>query len=231
MWCGYSTSIRKAWALVLVFEYMMSDLSELIQCVDNPLSEPQTKTYMIMLLRGTEYMHSMNIMHRDLKPANLLISADGLLKNADLGLSRVFTKNEKRPYFTSSGHPMVSLARITLRGRENDIDQLGLVIRTMGTPMRRFGPESQICRTTRRSLSSNHAIPLENLVPDAPSEAQALFKRFIKYDSKKRCRPRSGRSCPAHPERRTLHRYVLLVPPFPALNGQCQDPSKDPDSK
>ena len=77
---------------VLVFEYMITDLSEMIYNVDMPLMEEQVKSYMEMLLRGMDYLHGQSIMHRDLKPANLLLSAKGHLKIADLGLSRVFTK-------------------------------------------------------------------------------------------------------------------------------------------
>ena len=74
---------------VLVFEFMMSDLAEVIKDSENPLTVPDIKSYMLMLLKGVAHLHSHNIMHRDLKPANLLISADCRLKIADFGLSRV----------------------------------------------------------------------------------------------------------------------------------------------
>jgi serine/threonine protein kinase len=68
---------------------MSSDLSQVLHRSVTPLSEPQVKAYMRMLLAGVAHLHSMNIMHRDLKPANLLISATGVLKLADFGLARV----------------------------------------------------------------------------------------------------------------------------------------------
>ena len=83
---------------VLVFEYMISDLSEMIHNIDDPLREHQVKSYMEMLLKGVAYLHEQNIMHRDLKPANLLLSSNGSLKIADLGLSRVFSKDAGRQY-------------------------------------------------------------------------------------------------------------------------------------
>ena len=81
---------------VLVFEYMISDLSEMIHNIDDPLKEEQVKSYMDMLLKGVAYLHQQNIMHRDLKPANLLLSSNGHLKIADLGLSRVFSKDGRQ---------------------------------------------------------------------------------------------------------------------------------------
>lgn len=58
---------------VLVFEFMVSDLGELINDFESPINEPLIKTYSQMLLKGVAFMHSNSIMHRDLKPANLLI--------------------------------------------------------------------------------------------------------------------------------------------------------------
>lgn len=65
---------------MLVFEYMESDLSQVLKRITKPLSESQTKAYLIMLLQGLAFCHENKIMHRDLKPANLLISSSRVLK-------------------------------------------------------------------------------------------------------------------------------------------------------
>lgn len=85
---------------VLVFEFMLSDLAQVLRNASHhPLTEPQIKAYMLMLLRGISYCHDRCIMHRDLKPANLLISPSGVLKLADFGLARVHSHElAKRPY-------------------------------------------------------------------------------------------------------------------------------------
>lgn len=49
---------------VLVFEYMQSDLSELIYDAERPLSPAHIKSFMQMLLKGVAFMHEHNIMHR-----------------------------------------------------------------------------------------------------------------------------------------------------------------------
>ena len=82
-------------SVVLAFEYMASDLSEILRNATKPLTEAQIKSFMTMLLKGVAHVHANHIMHRDLKPANLLISATGVLKLADFGLARV---HDVRPY-------------------------------------------------------------------------------------------------------------------------------------
>nr|XP_036874840.1 cyclin-dependent kinase 20 isoform X6 [Manis javanica] len=77
--------------LVLAFEFMLSDLAEVLRHAQRPLVQAQVKSYLQMLLRGVAFCHAHNIVHRDLKPANLLISASGQLKIADFGLARVLS--------------------------------------------------------------------------------------------------------------------------------------------
>lgn len=49
---------------VLVFEYMLSDLSEVLRNADKPLTEAQIKSYMLMLLKGVAFLHDSHIIHR-----------------------------------------------------------------------------------------------------------------------------------------------------------------------
>lgn len=50
--------------VVLVFEYMPTDLSILLRNTENPLTDSQIKAYLIMLLKGVAYCHKLGIMHR-----------------------------------------------------------------------------------------------------------------------------------------------------------------------
>ncbi|XP_045069103.1 cyclin-dependent kinase 20-like [Coregonus clupeaformis] len=65
---------------ILVFEYILSDLSEVFRNAQRPLTECQVKGYMMMLLKWVAFCQENSIIHRDLKPANLLISSTGHLK-------------------------------------------------------------------------------------------------------------------------------------------------------
>ncbi|KAM9030797.1 cyclin-dependent kinase 20-like isoform 4-T9 [Megaptera novaeangliae] len=83
---------------VLAFEFMLSDLAEVVRHAQRPLTQAQVKSYLQMLLKGVAFCHANNIVHRDLKPANLLISASGQLKIADFGLAQVFSPDGSRLY-------------------------------------------------------------------------------------------------------------------------------------
>lgn len=49
---------------VLVFNFMLSDLSEVIRNHQQHLTPAQVKGYMVMLLKGVAFLHQNNIMHR-----------------------------------------------------------------------------------------------------------------------------------------------------------------------
>uniref|UniRef100_A0A3Q0KJ20 Cyclin-dependent kinase 20 n=1 Tax=Schistosoma mansoni TaxID=6183 RepID=A0A3Q0KJ20_SCHMA len=173
---------------VLVFEYMVTDLSEVIRNSEPPLTEEQSKCYMLMILRGVEVMHANGIMHRDLKPANLLISAEGVLKIADFGLARVFENNNERLY----SHQVATRAIGCIFGEllnssplfpgENDIEQLWFVVRVLGTPNEDIWPEvKELPDYNKISFNLCETIPFEEVLPDASVEAVALVSKFLVY--------------------------------------------------
>lgn len=155
---------------VLVFEYMLSDLSEILRNSQNFLTQGEVKSYLLMLLKGVAYCHEKRIMHRDLKPANLLISHNGYLKIADFGLARVYSSEDdsdgrlyshqvatrwyRAPellYGARNYNEGVDLWAVgTIFGEmlnnsplfpgESDIEQLCCVLRALGTPSEEVWP-------------------------------------------------------------------------------------------
>lgn len=74
----------------LIFDYMDTDLEVVILDQSIVLTPGDIKAYLIMTLKGLEYLHSHWILHRDLKPNNLLINDQGILKITDFGLAKSF---------------------------------------------------------------------------------------------------------------------------------------------
>ena len=76
-------------SITLVFEYVETDLKELLKKNDNkPLPPKLYKSLLYQLLKGIQNIHKMKILHRDIKSENLLISKDNVLKITDFGLAR-----------------------------------------------------------------------------------------------------------------------------------------------
>ena len=77
--------------IVLVFEYVETDLKALLKKNNNKGLEPKLyKSFLYQLLKGIQHIHRMKILHRDIKSENLLISKDNKLKITDFGLARGF---------------------------------------------------------------------------------------------------------------------------------------------
>ncbi|KXN73408.1 protein serine/threonine kinase [Conidiobolus coronatus NRRL 28638] len=76
--------------LILVFEYMDSDLKKFLDAYNGDLDPSTIKMLMFQLLKGINFCHKNRVLHRDLKPQNLLINKKGELKLGDFGLARAF---------------------------------------------------------------------------------------------------------------------------------------------
>ena len=79
---------KKNGKLSLVFEYMETDLYELMKKRSpNRLSEDEIKEITYQMLLGLFHMHKYGFFHRDMKPENLLLTGKKV-KIADFGLAR-----------------------------------------------------------------------------------------------------------------------------------------------
>eukprot|EP01104_Vermistella_antarctica_P010524 TRINITY_DN2817_c0_g1_i1.p1 TRINITY_DN2817_c0_g1~~TRINITY_DN2817_c0_g1_i1.p1 ORF type:complete len:343 (-),score=59.47 TRINITY_DN2817_c0_g1_i1:137-1165(-) len=150
----------------LVFEFALTDLEVVIQDRSLFFSPADVKSYMLMLLRGVQEIHTHWVLHRDLKPNNLLIGTDGKLKITDFGLARpcgspnrlfthqVVTRWYRAPellfgartYTTAVDMWAVGciFAELMLRTAylpgESDLDQLGKMFAALGTPTEEIWP-------------------------------------------------------------------------------------------
>ncbi|KAJ9408569.1 hypothetical protein DTO045G8_3517 [Paecilomyces variotii] len=82
----------------MVFEYLSHDLTGLINHPSFTLTAAHKKDLAKQMFEGLNYLHHRGVLHRDIKAANILISNTGLLKFADFGLARFFSKSRQLDY-------------------------------------------------------------------------------------------------------------------------------------
>ncbi|KAM9206423.1 cyclin-dependent kinase 20 isoform 2-T2 [Dugong dugon] len=214
---------------VLAFEFMLSDLAEVVRHAQRPLAQAHVKSYLQMLLKGVAFCHANNIVHRDLKPANLLISASGQLKIADFGLARVFSPDGNRLYTHHVATRWYRAPELLYGARqydqgvdlwavgcimgellngsplfpgENDIEQLCCVLRILGTPSPHVWPEQA-------------PVPLEEVLPDASPQALDLLGQFLLYPPRQRITASQA----------LLHQYFFTAP-LPAHPSELPIPQR-----
>lgn len=215
---------------VLAFEFMLSDLAEVVRHTQRPLAQAQVKSYLQMLLKGVAFCHANNIVHRDLKPANLLISASGQLKIADFGLARVFSPDGNRLYTHQVATRWYRAPELLYGARqydqgvdlwavgcilgellngsplfpgENDIEQLCCVLRILGTPSPQVWPEiTELPDYNKISFKEQAPVPLEEVLPDASPQALDLLGRFLLYPPQQRISASQA----------LLHHYFFTAP-------------------
>ncbi|KAH0833697.1 hypothetical protein AYO21_04443 [Fonsecaea monophora] len=150
----------------LVMEFLEHDLKTLLDDMAEPFLPSETKTLMLQIVSGVEYLHTNWILHRDLKTSNLLLNNRGEIKLADFGMAR----------YTSRPPPKLTQLVVTLwyrapelllgaeeydfevdvwsvgcifaelltreplfQGR-NEVDQLSRIFMLLGTPTRESWP-------------------------------------------------------------------------------------------
>ncbi|CAK9290433.1 unnamed protein product [Gordionus sp. m RMFG-2023] len=164
----------------LVFDFMDTDLEVIIKDNTLVLSQADIKAYIIMALRGLEYLHKNWILHRDIKPNNLLVDRKGILKLADLGLAkyfgspnRIYTNQVVTRWYRSPellfgaknygtcidiwamGCVLAELLlRIPIFPGESDLDQLSKIFEALGTP--------NTLITSKDSINSQYSLDREN---------------------------------------------------------------------
>lgn len=145
---------------------MDTDLEIIIKDPKIILQPSDIKAYLIMTLKGLEYLHLNWILHRDLKPNNLLVNSKGVLKIGDFGLAKFFGSPNRiythqvvtrwyrspellfgaRQYGTGVDIWAVGciLAELLLRmpflPGDSDLDQLTKIFQALGTPTEETWP-------------------------------------------------------------------------------------------
>ncbi|CAG9129541.1 unnamed protein product [Plutella xylostella] len=149
---------RRKRRFYLVFEYLDHTLLDELEASPGGLGEEVARKHLYQLLKGIDYCHQNSIIHRDVKPENVLVSASGIVKLCDLGFARalaapgepyteyVATRWYRAPELLVAEHrygPEVDIWALgclfsemltgdPLFPGDSDIDQLALIINTVG---------------------------------------------------------------------------------------------------
>ena len=205
--------IKKTQTLNLVFEYMKTDLLELMKDQEpNKLSEEQIRDIMYQTLLGLSFMHKYGFFHRDMKPENLLLNGKKI-KIADFGLAReirsvppyteyVSTRYYRAPecilQFTNYNSPIdiwglgCIMAEMYLHPQplfcgSNEKEVLFKICSVLGTPTYdTWNDGIQQANIVGIRFPTNPGIELEKVVTGASSEAIDLMKQMLKWDPNKR---------------------------------------------
>ena len=205
--------IKKTQTLNLVFEYMKTDLLELMKDQEpNKLSEEQIRDIMYQTLLGLSFMHKYGFFHRDMKPENLLLNGKKV-KIADFGLAReirsvppyteyVSTRYYRAPecilQFTNYNSPIdiwglgCIMAEMYLHPQplfcgSNEKEVLFKICSVLGTPTYdTWNDGIQQANIVGIRFPTNPGIDLEKIVTGASSEAIDLMKQMLKWDPNKR---------------------------------------------
>ena len=205
--------IKKTGTLNLVFEYMETDLLELMKsCEPKKLKEDQIRDIMHQTLLGLAFMHKYGFFHRDMKPENLLLTRNKL-KIADFGLAREIRSVPPYTEYVSTRYYRAPecILKSTNYNSPIDIWALGCIMAEMYTH-----PQPLFCGANEKEVlfricsvlgTPTHDIwndgirqanivgikfptcpgnDLEKIIPEASSEAIDMIKSMIKWDPNKR---------------------------------------------
>ena len=198
-------------AIALVFEYMDTDLENVIKDRSLVLSAADIKAYMLGMLRALEHCHKRWVVHRDIKPNNFLISRDGGIKLTDFGLSRIYGSPERKYtnqvfarwyrapelLFGSTCYgPGVDVwalgcvfAELLLRKpwfpAETDVEVLSKIFNTLGTPKDKDWAGLRYMPAFIE-FPAREGQSLESLFPGIESEALELLGRMVCLDPRRR---------------------------------------------
>lgn len=137
--------------------------------------------------------HRYGVVHRDVKPANILITTDGHVKLADLGIAQAADDAGH----TTTGQTLGSVdyfspeqARGEAAGPQTDVYALGVVLYEMLTGRRPFGGESPAAIAISR-LTAPPPDP-RSAEPDLPHSLVLICMRALALDPHRRYRSARG---------------------------------------
>ncbi|MHC4501741.1 MAG: protein kinase domain-containing protein [Planctomycetota bacterium] len=139
--------------------------------------------------KALEYAHENNIIHRDIKPDNLMLTKDGVVKLADLGIAKLFDEaaegdGPKRRVFGTPHYmaPEQALGRET--DARTDVYSLGATLYHMLTGTTPF-QGGTITDILKAHIQSNLQ-PIQKKAPNVPASVVFMVERMMAKSPEKR---------------------------------------------
>lgn len=196
--------------LYFVFEFVTSNLMNVIEETRDGFAESKIKSMFVHLLGGLAHMHRQGFFHRDIKPENLLCQPDGSrLQIADLGCAREIRSRPPYTDYTSTRWyraPEVVM-RSTVYSSPIDMWACGCILaelytrralfpgksmpdmilricKARGTPTEKNWPEGMkmAAKMKYQFPRQNDCLHLHDIVPNASREAVSIIGTLLSWD-------------------------------------------------
>ncbi|CAG9814769.1 unnamed protein product, partial [Phaedon cochleariae] len=210
--------------LYLIFEFLCMDLKKYIDKIESgKFMDPKlVKSYLYQINEAILFCHQRRVLHRDLKPQNLLITKDGVIKVADLGLGRAFGvpvrvyTHEVVTLWYRAPEVLLGSARYScpidvwsmgcifaematkrpLFQGDSEIDQLFRIFRVLKTPTEEIWPGVSSLPDYTGTFPNWTNYNLPSQVKNLDNDGVDLLKQMLVYDPAKRI---SAKRAAAHP--------------------------------
>ncbi|CAD8202501.1 unnamed protein product [Paramecium pentaurelia] len=201
--------------LCLVFEFVEKSIYQMYtqqKEMGKTISEDQIKSIIYQVANGLSYMHKHGYFHRDLKPENMLVTNNGVVKIIDLGCAReIRSRPPYTDYIATRWYraPEILLKQVNYNSPvdifalgcimaelflnrplfqgNSELEQFNKILSTLGTFTQTEWPEG--CRLVSQmglALAQFQPLQLQQLIPNASTEAINLLTQMIRWDPNKR---------------------------------------------
>jgi serine/threonine protein kinase len=183
----YYSNFKDDYYIYLLFEYCESELWSL--CKNFGLTSiEQIKYYFIQIIKGIQYLHSLNFVYRDIKPENILIDKNNVIKIIDFGscydlsdLNNNDNNNKFKFFVGSPGYIAPECIHNKSCSKSSDYFSLGCLLYAMFTGFPPFLGESEYI-IFLKTCNCKFFYP-EGIIPEI---AQDLINKLICVDIDKR---------------------------------------------
>jgi eukaryotic-like serine/threonine-protein kinase len=131
--------------------------------------------------RALECAHELNVIHRDVKPANLLLTPEGLVKLADLGLAKALDDLSLTQTGTSFGTPAYMAPEQAVDAKRvdgrSDVYSLGCMFYRLLAGRRPFEGNSVV--ELLQAKDAGFFLPLRSLAPETPEVLAKIVHTMI----------------------------------------------------